>query len=227
LLSKLAEVGISSEVKSQLTSISSMQTKGIKRHLHELESGVKISSKVRRSQGLDEDGPSTAFNSVAGSRKWKALLMSGSSVKEKEVSNDPNIVGFENNDDDDSDHDSDMESEDEKMEEDEPKADDDKKEEPEEIHKDDAESVVSQKAEEEKKEKGIKVAKYPSKPAVYVPVIRSAEMEAARNKLPILAEEQVVMETISENPVVIIAGETGSGKTTQVPQFLYEAGYAR
>lgn len=35
------------------------------------------------------------------------------------------------------------------------------------------------------------------------------------------------MEAISENPIVIICGETGSGKTTQVPQFLYEAGYAR
>lgn len=48
-----------------------------------------------------------------------------------------------------------------------------------------------------------------------------------RLKLPILGEEQVVMETINENPVTIICGETGSGKTTQVPQFLYEAGYAQ
>ena len=51
--------------------------------------------------------------------------------------------------------------------------------------------------------------------------------QEARLKLPILAEEQVVMETINDNPVVIICGETGSGKTTQVPQFLYEAGYAQ
>lgn len=45
-------------------------------------------------------------------------------------------------------------------------------------------------------------------------------------KLPILSEEQYVMETINDNDIVIICGETGSGKTTQVPQFLYEAGYA-
>ncbi|NXN13540.1 DHX37 helicase, partial [Indicator maculatus] len=64
------------------------------------------------------------------------------------------------------------------------------------------------------------------KPAVFVPVDRSPEIQEARLKLPILAEEQVIMEAINENPIVIICGETGSGKTTQVPQFLYEAGYA-
>ncbi|XP_059683552.1 probable ATP-dependent RNA helicase DHX37 [Gavia stellata] len=64
------------------------------------------------------------------------------------------------------------------------------------------------------------------KPAVFIPVDRSPEIQEARLKLPILAEEQVIMEAISENPIVIICGETGSGKTTQVPQFLYEAGYA-
>lgn len=51
-------------------------------------------------------------------------------------------------------------------------------------------------------------------------------IQEARLSLPILAEEQEIMEKIQENHVVIISGETGSGKTTQVPQFLYEAGYA-
>ncbi|KAH8294471.1 hypothetical protein KR018_010164 [Drosophila ironensis] len=62
---------------------------------------------------------------------------------------------------------------------------------------------------------------------VYVPVHRSAEVQEARLRLPILAEEQQVMESINENPIVIMAGETGTGKTTQLPQFLYEAGYAQ
>ena len=61
---------------------------------------------------------------------------------------------------------------------------------------------------------------------VHVPVTRTPEIRASRDKLPIVAEEQVIMEAINDNPVVILEGETGSGKTTQVPQFLYEAGYA-
>ncbi|KAG8456014.1 hypothetical protein GDO86_001992 [Hymenochirus boettgeri] len=64
-----------------------------------------------------------------------------------------------------------------------------------------------------------------SQPAIFIPVDRSPEIQEARLKLPILAEEQVIMEAIKENPVVVLCGETGSGKTTQVPQFLYEAGY--
>ncbi|XP_071848157.1 probable ATP-dependent RNA helicase DHX37 isoform X3 [Apostichopus japonicus] len=68
--------------------------------------------------------------------------------------------------------------------------------------------------------------KVEAKPAVFVTVERDPEIQEARLSLPILAEEQEIMEKIQENHVVIISGETGSGKTTQVPQFLYEAGYA-
>ncbi|KAG6334080.1 hypothetical protein ID866_5012 [Astraeus odoratus] len=58
-----------------------------------------------------------------------------------------------------------------------------------------------------------------------VSVIRPSDVEEDRFMLPIVAEEQPIMEAIFLNPVVIICGETGSGKTTQVPQFLYEAGF--
>uniref|UniRef100_H2ZDK7 Activating signal cointegrator 1 complex subunit 3 n=1 Tax=Ciona savignyi TaxID=51511 RepID=H2ZDK7_CIOSA len=65
------------------------------------------------------------------------------------------------------------------------------------------------------------------KPVTYVHLDRTAAIQESRLALPILGEEQVIMEAINGNQVVIICGETGSGKTTQVPQFLYEAGYAR
>ena len=58
-----------------------------------------------------------------------------------------------------------------------------------------------------------------------VPIQRTPEVEASRILLPIVTEEQPIMEAVLMNPVVVICGETGSGKTTQLPQFLYEAGF--
>jgi ATP-dependent RNA helicase DHX37/DHR1 len=61
--------------------------------------------------------------------------------------------------------------------------------------------------------------------AYAVGVTRDPEIQEARYQLPVVAEEQKIMEAIHNNDVVVICGATGSGKTTQVPQFLYEAGY--
>lgn len=58
-----------------------------------------------------------------------------------------------------------------------------------------------------------------------VAVTRHPEVDDARLLLPIVTEEQPIMEAILLNPAVVICGETGSGKTTQVPQFLFEAGF--
>jgi len=65
----------------------------------------------------------------------------------------------------------------------------------------------------------------PERKAYSVRVERASEIQAARMQLPVVAEEQKIMEAIYNNPTVVIWGATGSGKTTQVPQFLYEAGF--
>lgn len=65
----------------------------------------------------------------------------------------------------------------------------------------------------------------PDRKAFSVTVNRSDDMQNSRLELPIVAEEQKIMEAIYHNATVVIWGATGSGKTTQVPQFLFEAGF--
>lgn len=48
-----------------------------------------------------------------------------------------------------------------------------------------------------------------------------------RRYLPAFAVRQEVLNVIRENSVVIIVGETGSGKTTQLTQYLHEDGYSK
>ena len=53
-------------------------------------------------------------------------------------------------------------------------------------------------------------------PARVVHVKRRADIEAVRTGLPITGMEQEVMEALLQNDVVVLCGETGCGKTTQV-----------
>ncbi|PPJ58872.1 hypothetical protein CBER1_04431 [Cercospora berteroae] len=64
------------------------------------------------------------------------------------------------------------------------------------------------------------------RPASAVVVERDFDIQEARLKLPVVQEEQKIMEAIHNNAVTIVCGATGSGKTTQLPQMLLENGYA-
>ncbi|MGK3741141.1 MAG: ATP-dependent RNA helicase DHX37/DHR1, partial [Bacillariaceae sp.] len=55
-------------------------------------------------------------------------------------------------------------------------------------------------------------------------VKRPAEVEKTRVDLPVTAMEFEIMDSIRNNDVTIICGETGSGKSTQIPAYLYEGG---
>ena len=44
------------------------------------------------------------------------------------------------------------------------------------------------------------------------------------SSLPIWGKKNDIIQAIKNNPVVIVSGETGSGKTTQIPKFCLEAG---
>lgn len=50
----------------------------------------------------------------------------------------------------------------------------------------------------------------------HTPVYRDDAIQMARLQLPVCGMEQEIVEAITENDVVILCGETGSGKSTQV-----------
>ncbi|XP_071964030.1 pre-mRNA-splicing factor ATP-dependent RNA helicase DHX16-like [Antedon mediterranea] len=52
-------------------------------------------------------------------------------------------------------------------------------------------------------------------------------MKETRESLPVFPFRGDLLQAIEEHQVLIIEGETGSGKTTQIPQYLHEAGYTK
>lgn len=54
---------------------------------------------------------------------------------------------------------------------------------------------------------------------------KKLSMKETRESLPIFPYRESLLEAVENHQVLIIEGETGSGKTTQIPQYLHEAGY--
>jgi len=54
----------------------------------------------------------------------------------------------------------------------------------------------------------------------------SLSMQQQRQRLPVFKYRNHILYALENYQTVVISGSTGSGKTTQVPQYLYEAGWA-
>ncbi|CAN4111119.1 unnamed protein product [Withania somnifera] len=55
----------------------------------------------------------------------------------------------------------------------------------------------------------------------------SIRLKDVSKSLPIYPYKDALLQAVRDYQVLIIVGETGSGKTTQIPQYLHEAGYTR
>eukprot|EP00929_Paragymnodinium_shiwhaense_P066011 TRINITY_DN33070_c0_g2_i1.p1 TRINITY_DN33070_c0_g2~~TRINITY_DN33070_c0_g2_i1.p1 ORF type:complete len:1026 (-),score=251.80 TRINITY_DN33070_c0_g2_i1:7-3084(-) len=55
----------------------------------------------------------------------------------------------------------------------------------------------------------------------------SKKLQKDRVSLPVYQYRTSLLEAVRDYQVLIIVGETGSGKTTQIPQFLHEVGYTK
>lgn len=62
-------------------------------------------------------------------------------------------------------------------------------------------------------------------PELSEPEKKRLTIEETKKSLPIYAFKEELIQAVREHQVLIIEGETGSGKTTQIPQYLHEAGF--
>ena len=52
-------------------------------------------------------------------------------------------------------------------------------------------------------------------------------MKMDPNSLPVYKQKEKILETLNKHQVIIVQSPTGSGKTTQLPVILHEAGYSQ
>ncbi|XP_068854704.1 pre-mRNA-splicing factor ATP-dependent RNA helicase DHX16 [Aphelocoma coerulescens] len=56
---------------------------------------------------------------------------------------------------------------------------------------------------------------------------RRQSLQDSRRSLPIFPFRAELVAAVAQHQILVIEGETGSGKTTQIPQYLHEEGYTR
>lgn len=57
--------------------------------------------------------------------------------------------------------------------------------------------------------------------------LASQALQQETKNLPIYSFRHELLEAVRDHQIIIIVGETGSGKTTQIPQYLHQAGYTK
>lgn len=63
-----------------------------------------------------------------------------------------------------------------------------------------------------------------------IPTSRDEKVKSileTRRSLPVFAYREELLQAVEDYQTIIIVGETGSGKTTQIPQYLVEAGFTK
>lgn len=76
---------------------------------------------------------------------------------------------------------------------------------------------------------GVNVDQEPSTDSIEKTMAKSAfeKLQEDRKTLPMYPYRDDLLQAINDHQVLVIVGETGSGKTTQIPQYLHEAGYTK